>query len=208
MWRVSASFPCVGTGKTLSIICSALQWIVDRRQRAKVEQKIGATKTGCCDEEEPDWMRDFVVDSETIHQVQTKGRKLGTVHNTRPSPRKYRNVQRAEEVSSDNAVEIDEAEFLVDEFESDEDDMPGTGKFKTKRERGSGWNSSEEEDEASEIIEEDVEVTPKIYFCSRTHSQLSQFVGEFKKTKFASELNAICLGSRKNLCINEGAASD
>ncbi|CAA7408700.1 unnamed protein product [Spirodela intermedia] len=193
-----------GTGKTLSIICSALQWIVDRRQRAKVEQKVRATKTTCCDEEEPDWMRDFIVDSVEIHQVQTKGRKLGTVHNTRSSPRKYSDVRRAEEVSSDNPVEIDEAEFLVEEYESEEDEMLGTGKFKTKRERGSGWNSSDEEDEASDIIEDDVEVTPKIYFCSRTHSQLSQFVGEFKKTKFASELNAICLGARKNLCINKG----
>ncbi|CAA6671599.1 unnamed protein product [Spirodela intermedia] len=156
-----------GTGKTLSIICSALQWIVDRRQRAKVEQKVRATKTTC---RHP---------GSTVMCGEQK-RFLLTI-----------------------SVEIDEAEFLVEEYESEEDEMLGTGKFKTKRERGSGWNSSDEEDEASDIIEDDVEVTPKIYFCSRTHSQLSQFVGEFKKTKFASELNAICLGARKNLCINK-----
>lgn len=39
-------------------------------------------------------------------------------------------------------------------------------------------------------------------FCSRTHSQLSQFVGEVKRTVFAEELRMVALGGRKQLCVN------
>uniref|UniRef100_A0A452Y6Y0 ATP-dependent helicase C-terminal domain-containing protein n=1 Tax=Aegilops tauschii subsp. strangulata TaxID=200361 RepID=A0A452Y6Y0_AEGTS len=44
--------------------------------------------------------------------------------------------------------------------------------------------------------------TPKVYFTSRTHSQVSQFVGELKRTNFSGKLRTVCLGSRKSLCIN------
>ncbi|VDP32290.1 unnamed protein product, partial [Soboliphyme baturini] len=43
----------------------------------------------------------------------------------------------------------------------------------------------------------------KIYFCSRTHSQLNQVVKEVKKTKFADQLRVVTLGSRKTLCVND-----
>lgn len=54
----------------------------------------------------------------------------------------------------------------------------------------------------------------KIFYCSRTHSQLTQFVNELRKVKpppSLSPLGAVLeegvkhlsLGSRKNLCINE-----
>ena len=64
---------------------------------------------------------------------------------------------------------------------------------------------------------QDALAAPKIIFCSRTHSQLSQFVTELKKAKPPSsmlasasnndivELESIhqaSLGSRKNLCIH------
>ena len=45
-------------------------------------------------------------------------------------------------------------------------------------------------------------LTLQIYYASRTHSQLSQFIGEIRKTPFA-DTRAIALGSRANLCIND-----
>lgn len=64
----------------------------------------------------------------------------------------------------------------------------------------------------------------KIFFCSRTHSQLSQFVGELRRVKLPSaypadddqskttaypdeEIKHVPLASRKNLCINDKVAS-
>ncbi|CAF3457470.1 unnamed protein product [Rotaria sp. Silwood1] len=43
----------------------------------------------------------------------------------------------------------------------------------------------------------------KIFFCTRTHSQISQFIGEVQKTKYVDQLRLVALGSRQNLCINE-----
>lgn len=37
----------------------------------------------------------------------------------------------------------------------------------------------------------------QIIFASRTHSQLSQFVGELHRTPFADEMSLVALGSRK-----------
>lgn len=36
----------------------------------------------------------------------------------------------------------------------------------------------------------------QIYYCSRTHSQLDQFVNEVKKSGFGSSIRVVSLGSR------------
>jgi hypothetical protein len=46
---------------------------------------------------------------------------------------------------------------------------------------------------------------PQVIFCSRTHSQLSQFVGELHRTRFADTLSLVAVASRRALCINEQA---
>lgn len=60
--------------------------------------------------------------------------------------------------------------------------------------------------------DEEVEDRTKVIFCSRTHSQLAQFVNELRKINLPSAVSDvdddeevikhISLGSRKNLCIN------
>ncbi|CAO1612759.1 unnamed protein product [Sympodiomycopsis kandeliae] len=63
-------------------------------------------------------------------------------------------------------------------------------------------------------VDELPETTPKIIYACRTHSQLSQFVAELKKTPFGKDISdsdiaspslvrVIPLGSRKQMCINE-----
>ncbi len=42
---------------------------------------------------------------------------------------------------------------------------------------------------------------PQILYCSRTHTQVAQFVSEIKKTSF-KDMRCISLGSRRNLCIH------
>ncbi|KAF0738392.1 hypothetical protein Ae201684_005744 [Aphanomyces euteiches] len=46
------------------------------------------------------------------------------------------------------------------------------------------------------------ERTPQIYFCSRTHSQLSQVIQELKKCQFASRIKMTLLGAKKHYCIH------
>lgn len=55
--------------------------------------------------------------------------------------------------------------------------------------------------EASETDEEgDEDAAPQkrqVFFCSRTHSQLSQFVSELRRTPFAETLSVAAIAGRK-----------
>ena len=46
---------------------------------------------------------------------------------------------------------------------------------------------------------------PRIYYCSRTHSQIQQVIDELKGMQgvYTDELNTTLLASRKLLCINK-----
>ncbi|XP_039092312.1 ATP-dependent DNA helicase DDX11 isoform X2 [Hyaena hyaena] len=78
-----------------------------------------------------------------------------------------------------------EEELILAEYESDE-------------EKGAARGADEEEEE--DLEEEHV---TKIYYCSRTHSQLAQFVHEVQRSPFGKDIRLVSLGSRQNLCINE-----
>nr|GMD33796.1 ATP-dependent DNA helicase DDX11 [Ipomoea batatas] len=183
-----------GTGKTLSIICSALQWLVDRKQlqNDKPENQSGP-------DDEPDWMRNFVLNTETKasekKEKRTSFRKNN--FNRKEKQEAFRDIETKETkvLKSNNGFEgMDDEEFLMEEYESEGENG---GKLKRKSGEDSVSSSSEDDDDDKE------EQKLKVYFCSRTHSQLSQFIKELRKTKFASELTSVCLGSRKNFCINE-----
>lgn len=112
----------------------------------------------------------------------------------------------------------DEDQFVLDDYDSDTE---GTAQPKDSDglsastlallQKFQGQFSAPKKEEG----EEEDEI--KIFFCSRTHSQLSQFAGELRRVTFPSSLpndldsetqeleervKHLSLGSRKNLCIN------
>lgn len=118
----------------------------------------------------------------------------------------------------------DDNQFVLDEYDSESDERkPPTGTAGVDGlsagtlallERFKGQLSTQQSPE-----EEDDSV--KIFYCSRTHSQLSQFAGELRRVAFPSSIpndlgadgpddlskleeriKHLSLGSRKNLCIN------
>lgn len=88
------------------------------------------------------------------------------------------------EIHGDNQPENEDSELVVEEYFSDNEE-----KLKSE---------SDEEDE-----EVEQEHTLKIYYCSRTHSQLSQFVREIIKSPYGEDARVTSLASRQNLCVNE-----
>ncbi|XP_059969159.1 ATP-dependent DNA helicase DDX11 isoform X2 [Mesoplodon densirostris] len=78
----------------------------------------------------------------------------------------------------------EEEELVLAEYESD-------------KEKGSASGVDADEDDLEE------EHVTKIYYCSRTHSQLAQFVHEVQKSPFGKDTRLVSLGSRQNLCVNE-----
>ncbi|KAF5739144.1 hypothetical protein HS088_TW12G00344 [Tripterygium wilfordii] len=215
-----------GTGKTLSIICSAFQWVLDQRRKENLQIRDDSVanqksegQVGCDDE--PAWLRNFDVNKSN----QPPEKKINEKKDVCQSKKKgkgsnqesYRDLfARGEEECSpmdklseklqkkNDAEELSDDEFLLEEYESDEERALGGGKSKRKPGGISICSSSDEEREEDGTNEkEEDEGRMKVYFCSRTHSQLSQFIQELRKTVFANEINVVCLGSRKNLCINE-----
>ncbi|XP_048559091.1 ATP-dependent DNA helicase DDX11-like isoform X2 [Triticum urartu] len=181
-----------GTGKTLSIICSALQWLLDHRDAAPERANGSAlAAAGGEDDDEPDWMRDFT----------PLPPKKGTSKKSETHPWRRQGTRKEGGSEKSGGIgENDGEEFLVDEYESDgeEGTRPHAAGKRAHCGGGAGGSSSSESDDE----EEEEEATPKVYFTSRTHSQLSQFVRELKRTDFSGKLRTVCLGSRKSLCIN------
>jgi len=70
----------------------------------------------------------------------------------------------------------------------------------------SGSSSSSDSDggEAAGDAPEQALPRRQVIFCSRTHSQLSQFVGELRRTRFAGSLSAAAVASRQ---VRPAAAS-
>jgi chromosome transmission fidelity protein 1 len=202
--------------------------VYDRRQQDKSKVQVQSPHRSTEDahigsDDEPDWLRNFVPNKDNLTQEKKINKKFGFGGCDRRRNRKEsckdlfsRDLEeeedcnkRSENKSSrkkNDGVELSDDEFLLDEYESEEEGALGGGKSKRKAGGVSISSSSDEEGEkdGSDGEEEEEEKAFKIYFCSRTHSQLSQFIEELRKTLFSNEINVVCLGSRKNFCINEG----
>ncbi|KAL2788349.1 helicase C-terminal domain-containing protein [Aspergillus keveii] len=222
-----------GTGKSLSLICGSLTWLRDHKRKSFNETVQDAT----VDDDEPEWMLEFA--RREASRAITEKRKefesrLARIKREEEQQRAAleessgpRKRQKIAATSAGEGFEEDD-QFALDDYES-EGDEPNTS---LKQSASSGGLSSstmellerlrglrpkrpEEEDEPNGI---------KIFYCSRTHSQLMQFANELRRVTLPSSLpedlqglsgeeeleeriKHLSLGSRKNLCINPRVAA-
>ncbi|RKP08780.1 helicase C-terminal domain-containing protein, partial [Thamnocephalis sphaerospora] len=168
-----------GTGKSLSLICGALKWLEENEARVdRLEEAQVARELETVDDDGIARRRTLFSLSRTVPntrlQSQTGG---GTYLPMCPRERlqKMANVDSME----GSAAPADDSEFILDEP-----------------------SSSATQAATKQTTEEEPDVT-KIFYCSRTHSQLSQFIHELRKTAYADVVRSVSLGSRQNLCIND-----
>ncbi|XP_024912109.1 ATP-dependent DNA helicase DDX11 [Cynoglossus semilaevis] len=211
-----------GTGKSLSLICGALSWLTDYEQKRKQEAatllqqeevdlstSIGPSSP-TSSSAEPDWItefvqkkaeRDFVTKlKEEDNKRQKREERLKIIKNNvelkyaikrkrSEDDEAFRLLQLSKEEHPETQGEKEDEELIVVEYESD-DDAKNNSRF---------FSPNDDEDDA-DVNEEHV---TKIYYCSRTHSQLTQFVHEVQKSPFSKDVSLVTLGSRQNLCVNE-----
>lgn len=145
--------------------------------------------------------------------------------------RKSNHVHREKRRKVDSSKEKDELDdFMLDDYDSDGDDTS----IKRNSIADNGL-SSETQALMNQLgmLADGLHVPPepaeepdeiKVLFCSRTHSQLSQLVGELRRIKLPSsyptdintsaaplysieQVKQLSLGSRKQLCINDKVMS-
>ncbi|CAI7668065.1 unnamed protein product [Penicillium bialowiezense] len=209
-----------GTGKSLSLICASLTWLRDHKRKA-FQESVDATG----DDEEPEWMVEFAKKESRraltekrqefearLAKIRQEEERLKQAQESTDRPRKK---QRVDEPASEATA--DEEQYILDDYDSDAEkqepkDADGlSASTLALLQKFQGQFSSQKKEEEQE--EDEI----KIFFCSRTHSQLSQFAGELRRVTFPSSIPSdldaeseeleervkhLSLGSRKNLCIN------
>ncbi|PYH95219.1 ATP-dependent RNA helicase CHL1 [Aspergillus ellipticus CBS 707.79] len=218
-----------GKGKSLSLICGSLTWLRDHK-RSAFQTTID---NAACDKDEPEWMLDFAKREssrmiterkkeleEKLERIRKEEERQNFPSESFEGPRKKQKFG----TPSTCRQEENEDQFALEDYESEgeEHNIPRKkldssisdlststlelleqfkGQFPTTKPAG--------EDHGDDDV--------KIFYCSRTHSQLTQFASELRRVTMPSsvpkelyagdqELNErvkhVTLGSRKNLCIN------
>jgi chromosome transmission fidelity protein 1 len=216
----------------LSLICGSLTWLRD--ERLKQFEGLG----GAVDEAEPDWIREHLrkeritAAKEKRDALELKLSKIRAKESRQKQryaggePLRKKTKLDATAPLSDG--EDAESRFLLADYNS-EDDSGGSKGGKVIPSDGLSAKSFDLLSRLGMIVKPDseeddlqVEDGPKIFYCSRTHSQLTQFANEVRRVKLpamqaevglltikdeessqlAEEVKYLSLGARKNLCIN------
>ncbi|KAG9084650.1 ATP-dependent DNA helicase chl1, partial [Ceratobasidium sp. UAMH 11750] len=157
------------------------------------------------DKTEPEWVSRQILDKHKRELEQAEADLEERLQVARQREEKMRQQERGRarkraKLTHDEPTipEGDDDRFLPDgEAGSDEEDniSPAVRALMQKLE------ASRRRDDHTEQVEEPA--CTKIYYASRTHTQLSQFLGELRKTPYQADARTVPLGSRKNLCIND-----
>ncbi|KAG8817056.1 ATP-dependent DNA helicase chl1 [Serendipita sp. 399] len=201
-----------GTGKTLSLLSASLTWLNDEKARAIKGQFIQLEETYSQDKT-PEWLvkqsvefarRRLLLEEEDFQARLDQARKKEEKLRQEQRARLYKR-QRVDAVMNDS-VNSDEEEEYLPEDEEDSNLSAEVRELMQRLEKNSQRDANRTEPEEPTCT--------KIYYASRTHSQLSQLQVEFEKLNHLDGQSAerpvarvVPLGSRKNLCINEDLRS-
>ena len=187
-----------GTGKSLSIICSILKWVSDFKSneisdlKDKIEKLSFKLKES--EKDSIDWLSNQLKQISERNEISDLNVKLENLskHDCYCKTLK-KNVKLSKHKNVDSTV-VPVSKRSSDVVDIDqENDYDLIVQF---------------DDDSLEDIKankEDNHYKPKIFYCSRTHSQLSQFINEIKKTKKFHDSESILmlpLSSRANYCIH------
>lgn len=211
-----------GTGKTLAVICAVTTFLKDQRQPKAVQST--------------DWVdahserqKNFQMTEALRKRAVKRRQRLANLQKAqnrqnKPTARRLRSPSRFRRRAEKQDVED---RFVVSDTRQDSGD--GSDVDVPQFASGGEGSGSECEVEPSGRTQTDIPLL-RIVFATRTHTQLTQFVSEFRKTSLGSKateheseipsvqlshldssqlllerlpLSLVLFGSRKHMCINE-----
>ncbi|XP_047022259.1 ATP-dependent DNA helicase DDX11 isoform X1 [Helicoverpa zea] len=198
-----------GTGKSLSICCGTLKWLKDSNQKIwdDLENEVAKLKAEISNNTaSDDWLTEEYEKIKKNQTLVTLQLKLDNIKKRKDLFDQIKiRVAKQKANSANKTIEFyfnkkdkrekgdNDKENVVEEKEDTEEDRDLILEECEDKEDG--------DSEGEEIVEDHDDVT-KIYISSRTHSQLSQFIGEIKRTVFAEDTRVVTLASRQHYCIN------
>jgi chromosome transmission fidelity protein 1 len=218
-----------GTGKSLSLICGSLTWLRDNKRRTFED----GFEVDANNKDDPPWMLEHARKQrkqEAFRRRQELNERLAQIKAKEKRARErafgVSQAHKRQRVGLDDRDNgDDEAQFALDDYESDQESASNAraGKFDSSGLSAEtqalmdklGYVTGEAKAEDGQALDE-----MKIFFCSRTHSQLTQFSSELSRVKMppaitmdegisndgadslTEDVKHLTLGSRKNLCIN------
>jgi len=188
-----------GTGKSLSLICGALRWLVDHERWRKQELTLAVAeinnKIKNCEKPSDNW---FTVQTELIElnaekrPLQAKLNALLEYEGEREKLKKMIESKKVTRTKMTGKLRQQSTKRVSDKTEEVSSDICDIEKEDLILEdRLSNSESSEEEDTDEPLFK-----NIKIFFCSRTHSQLTQFVHELKRSPYSQDISVVPLSSR------------
>ncbi|XP_050667563.1 ATP-dependent DNA helicase DDX11 isoform X2 [Leptidea sinapis] len=196
-----------GTGKSLSICCGALQWLKDNNINTmeNLKKEISDLKQSISQKSQADdWLQEEYNKIKLNQTLATLQLKLDRIMKREESFVQMRNrvmKQKTNTNKIDNYFNKAPKKDIAEDDGKDINDVPEeTEDDLLIQEHSETDDGSDKDDETVE--ENESEAINKIYISSRTHSQLSQFVGEIKQTIFNDTTRVVTLASRQHYCIN------
>ena len=186
-----------GTGKSMSIICSALKWLIDHEESQKQQLNTAISELDERIEKRANssdnWFSVQTEQIELSRERQTLQAKLNSIlqHERKKNALKKAAEDTDSKKKSYDRIKADRAKHETDnadELSTKEDNVEAELLLEEITERS---DNSEGEDNEEEVYE-----SRKIFFCSRTHSQLSQFIGEVRKSPYSNNVSVVTLASR------------
>lgn len=188
-----------GTGKSLTLTCSALKWLEDHEQLVRKEllQRLEDVQTEILNlEKESQEVSDWIsMHSKTSQHRQEllelrELKKLLDEFEEKLNEIKIKQKllkQKRSKGIKVNKVEENSIQELQDEFNVSLDDF-------NPAEKDESYDFNEKREKYRDV---------QIFFCSRTHTQLSQVIREIKRTSYGERVRCVTLASRQQLCIHK-----
>ena len=213
-----------GTGKSLSLLCASLHWLLDHHPNhpSPTPPTPSPSTPSYPTTSTPDWVSAFFQaqakqDADTAERL-FQQRKAALLSHSSLSPPPLPPLHRkrgvgwphsraAEERKAPPAPPpSDDDEDLIADFDDDDSaSLPLWKRLLLDEERAAVERMKGVRAEAEAgLVEGHLRVRPQLILCSRTHSQLNQLVRELKRTVWRDRVRVVSLGSRQQLCQHEG----